>query len=43
MTQAGARTLLEDAYPVYHTADGWLEEKVRSRENQGVHQHSQAV
>ena len=31
VTQAGARTLLEDAYPVYHTADGWLEEKVRGR------------
>jgi len=31
VTQAGARTLLEDAYPVYHTADGWLEENVRAR------------
>ena len=31
VTRAGAEKLLEDAYPVYHTADGWLEEKVRSQ------------
>ena len=31
VTQTGARKLLENAYPVYHTADGWLEENIRAR------------
>jgi glycosyl transferase, family 25 len=31
VTREGARKLLEDAYPVSHTADGWLESKVLSR------------
>ena len=31
VTEAGARKMLQDAYPVYHTADGWLEENVRGR------------
>ena len=31
VTREGARKLLEGGYPVYHTADGWLEENVRGR------------
>jgi glycosyl transferase, family 25 len=31
VTYSGAMRMLENAYPVYHTADGWLEENVRGR------------
>ena len=31
VTNAGARKLLEDAYPVSHTADGWLEHVIAKR------------
>jgi glycosyl transferase family 25 len=31
VTNAGAHKLLQDAYPVFHTADGWLEHNVLSR------------